>query len=459
MPSYNDQSLQQNTLKNTSWRWLVLFLLNLTLAGDYYCYDNPQALQIYLQKDLNIDASTYNLLYSVYNLPNIILPLVAGRLIDFFGVRMATIFYASLIVLGQILVTFGGYSEDFWLMFAGRAIYGLGGDSLSVCEIFFVTEWFGGLELAFAYSFLDVVSGIFEGFNAFLTPMIYNYKGELGLPLLFGVIICLISLLSAITVAIIDIINDNIEGRVTPKIYVKEGEEINVREMFNMPLLYWLIIINYGFQSGSYYSFTNIANSYLIQRYGFDSVIAGTLLAITVYGIGGFFPPIWGMLIDKFGQRVTLIFIVGYLIFTANLLFLTSSDCSSLCYWPLPVIPLILLGIYRSAIDGVTFPSFSIFLPQRKLAISYAGAFCFQNLLLTIDPTIMGIIIDDAPNYNVGYIRVSLFLLFNSLLGLIVIGFIYWENRKGYKLQLVYHEIVHLTEYEEDRESLIINNI
>ena len=463
MSSINEQSSQQNnqnTLKNTSWRWLVLFLLNLTLAGDYFCYDNPQALQSYLQQDLNIDAAKYSLLYSVYSLPNIILPLVAGRMIDFFGVRIATIFYASLILLGQILVTFAGYSENFWLMFAGRAIYGFGGDSLSVCETFFVTEWFGGLELAFAFSFQDVVSGLFEGTNAFLTPRLYNYGNKLGLPLLFGAILCLISLLSAIGVAIIDRINDNIEGRVTAKVYVKEGEEINIREMFNMPLLYWLIIINYGLQSGAFYSFTNIANNYLVQRYGFDPVIAGTVLAITVYGIGGFFPPFWGKIIDTFGQRVILTFIVALLLFTSNLLFLTSKDCTNACYWPFPVIPLILLGLFISATDSVTYPSFPIFLPATKLATSYAGAWCFQNIILTIDPTIVGVIIDSAPDYNIGYIRVSLFLLSTSCIGLIVIGLIYWENRKGYKLHLVFQENVHLPQYiEEDQESLIIDNI
>ena len=59
-------------------RWLVLVLLSLLMSGNYYCYDNPAALYTPLarrfvpnrQFELYFDG-----FYSVYSLPNIVLPL------------------------------------------------------------------------------------------------------------------------------------------------------------------------------------------------------------------------------------------------------------------------------------------------------------------------------------------------------------------------------------------------
>ncbi len=74
-------------------RWLMLFLLCTTLVGSYWCYDLPAATQNSLadyfsdgdasvdDDGTNTDTSSfsfkYNLLYSVYSWPNIILPVRA----------------------------------------------------------------------------------------------------------------------------------------------------------------------------------------------------------------------------------------------------------------------------------------------------------------------------------------------------------------------------------------------
>jgi len=256
---------------------------------------------------------------------------------------------------------------------------------------------------------------------------------------------------------VLDRYNDKIEGNEGVKTFVREGEGVNIPEMLKFPVLYWLIIGNYGLQSGAFYNFTNVANGYLVTRYGFNPVTAGTLIAFCIYGTGAVFPPMWGKLIDTFGQRVYFMLMAAMFLVGAHLGFITSHDCANECYWPVPVVPLVLLGLYISCADSLTYPSFPIFLPERKLATAFAGALVCQNIVLTVGPAIVGLILDDAPDYDVGYERASWFFLGCALAGIVVIGFLYVvDRRQGSRLQLV-HEVFEVEDErdgEEERERL-----
>jgi len=137
---------------------------------------------------------------------------------------------------------------------------------------------------------------------------------------------------------------------------------------------------------------------------------------------------------------VTFIFVVASFAFTANFLFWISSECTTTtCYFPIPTIPLVLLGLYISATDSLTYPTFPIFLQERKLGTAFGGALICQNIALTIGPAVAGYLLDDAPNYNIGYKRVSFFLMMSSAIGMIFIAILYWlEKKKGSRLQKVH---------------------
>lgn len=66
--------------RRTSFRWLGLFLQCSINIGQRFCFDNPQALQFYFTSDpLSLSSTEYNLFYSVYSFPNIVLPFFAGK--------------------------------------------------------------------------------------------------------------------------------------------------------------------------------------------------------------------------------------------------------------------------------------------------------------------------------------------------------------------------------------------
>jgi MFS family permease len=89
-------------------------------------------------------AFRFNLLYSVYSFPNCVLPFFGGLVSDRLGVRLTGVIFMALILLGQIITSVGTTLKDadtaWYVMWLGRTVFGLGGESLSVAQSAFVGE-------------------------------------------------------------------------------------------------------------------------------------------------------------------------------------------------------------------------------------------------------------------------------------------------------------------------------
>ena len=57
---------------------------------------------------------------------------------------------ALLALVGQLLVTGGVWGRNWWGMWVGRALFGVGTESLTVVNRVFIARWFVGKELALA---------------------------------------------------------------------------------------------------------------------------------------------------------------------------------------------------------------------------------------------------------------------------------------------------------------------
>ena len=145
-------------------RWLMLLSLCCGLFGSYYIYDLPAATENNLATYFNEGVSNstavgdddggstsedsfafrFNLLYSVYSFPNCVLPFFGGLVSDRLGVRLTGVVFMALILLGQIITAVGTTLKDadtaWYVMWLGRTVFGLGGESLSVAQSAFVGE-------------------------------------------------------------------------------------------------------------------------------------------------------------------------------------------------------------------------------------------------------------------------------------------------------------------------------
>src|SRR5262245_57498950 len=106
-----------------AWRWAALIAISVALFGNYYVYDAIAPVADLLQKQLGFTDTQLGTLNAIYSLPNIVMVLVRGIIVDRFGVRLSTLVFASIAFVGAVVTAM---SPSFPVMAAGRLIFGLG---------------------------------------------------------------------------------------------------------------------------------------------------------------------------------------------------------------------------------------------------------------------------------------------------------------------------------------------
>ncbi|KAJ3037022.1 hypothetical protein HK097_003644 [Rhizophlyctis rosea] len=146
-----------------AFRSLVFVLCGFALFGISYSYNLPASINTPLHHHLGSTYEEYqwqiNLLYTVYSLPNFILPLLGGMLIDALGHRTMLVVFSFVIVAGQALFAVGTQIKNFDAMVVGRSILGTAADSVEIASTVVSTDWFQGRYLALALAMHSSLAG------------------------------------------------------------------------------------------------------------------------------------------------------------------------------------------------------------------------------------------------------------------------------------------------------------
>lgn len=131
---------------------------------------------------------------------------MGGFLIDrVFGIRLGTIIYLVILLIGQLTFAFGGILNTFWIMIVGRFIFGIGAESLAVAQNNYAVLWFKGKELNMVFGLQLSVARFGSTVNFWVMQPIYNYVYDLhqtlpplGVVLLLATVTCVLSLMCAL---------------------------------------------------------------------------------------------------------------------------------------------------------------------------------------------------------------------------------------------------------------------
>jgi MFS family permease len=165
------------------------------MLGDFYCYDNPAALYKQLKSKFSSTMTpsqyetNFQLLYTAYALPNVILPFFGGYLVDRFGTRSTLLVFSAILAVAQCVFALGCSIDSFTVMLLGRVLFGLGGECLTVAQNVILTEWYKGRELAFSFGISLSFCRGGSVLNNNLSPYLAD-KVNLEFSLWFGAILC-----------------------------------------------------------------------------------------------------------------------------------------------------------------------------------------------------------------------------------------------------------------------------
>lgn len=160
-------------------RWTILFLSCFTLFSNQYAFVNPDSIQLQIMKAFKIDFFHFNILQAMVSLPNILVCIIAGFVMDAVGPAKASVCFVMITLVGQVLFALAPYTADFDMALAGRALFGVGSECQSIWFNTLVTIWFFYTEGCTASASGQAI-GKAGGFLAgVLTPFIYEQFGDI----------------------------------------------------------------------------------------------------------------------------------------------------------------------------------------------------------------------------------------------------------------------------------------
>lgn len=223
-------------------KFLFIFFL-----GSYFCYDNPSALQDNLIKDLNITKFQFGLLYSFYSWPNVILCFIGGFLLDrVFGIRLGTIIYMAILLVGQMIFAAGGMLNSFNLMLLGRFVFGIGAESLAVAQNNYAVLWFKGKELNMVFGMQLSFARIGSTVNFMVMETLYKYVDQfyhgyeaIGMVLLLAGSTCIMSMFCALILGWMD----KRAQRILRRIDNPTGEVAKLSDITTFKVTFWMVAI------------------------------------------------------------------------------------------------------------------------------------------------------------------------------------------------------------------------
>ncbi|KAK3840911.1 MAG: major facilitator superfamily domain-containing protein, partial [Linnemannia gamsii] len=414
--------------------WLVLLLACLLLFGNYYCYDIPAALNVQLGEWLGDDYATHqyhiNLLYSVYSLPNIILPLLGGFLIDRLSASRMLVLFSLCICAGQVIFAVGVSVKSIWMMILGRFIFGIGGECLEVAQAKITTDWFKSRWLGFALGLNLSSARIATALNDNVSPAIAVGGGGVVGASWAGVLVCTTSLFCGIALAYLDrpesrnesgvrldardrnqdeirSRKDNIVGRqainvssdstmTMSSVALQEEEDIEKEnemaeddqmlysEIFTLQPTFWILslicISLYGMSAESLHCCCRAVS-----------------IPDIVSSVGS---PLCGYLVDRFGHRAR------YIPLSAILLIWTHAQLGFT--FITPVIGMFILGLAYSLFASVLWPCIPFLVKDHQLGTAYGLVTIALNISLTFFPMIVASILGKGSYLHVEGLFITL---------------------------------------------------
>jgi MFS family permease len=360
------------------WRWLILLVVSLVMFGSYYIYDSLSPINEFIQQDMGIDNAKFGLLFSSYYIVNLLFVLlIAGFILDRFGIRKAGTFYVFLILLGS-LVTSLGAGKSFVVMLIGRMIFGVGSEATLLVTNKVIARWFKGKELGFAYG-LNITVMRFGTVLAFNTSVqIADWTGAWRWSVWAGTVVMFICFIFFLVYLMID-------KDVDKKIKAGTEEKIVVKDIFKLSSAFWFISILCVTFYSAIFPFTNHAPRFLQMKFGLSAAKGGQYTSYIMIA-SMIFTPLLGLLVDKLGRRGRIMIIGSLMIVPAHLLLgLTFIH---------PAVSFLILGVSFSLVPAALWPAIPILVKEKFLGTAFGIVAWIQMSGLTLFPWLAGKIVD-----------------------------------------------------------------
>lgn len=350
------------------------------MLGNYYAYDSVGPVAEQLSRELHFSDTQIGTLNAIYSLPNIFLVVIGGILIDRFGARWVAFVTTAICLAGAVLTALGAH---FPVMAAGRLLFGIGSETLSVAILVALAQWFNGRYLALLMA-INISVARLGSYLADQSPSFASslYAQGWQAPLWLATAFAGLSLAGAVLYLYIDRREAQRGALAVPP----PPERIDWRHTLSFGAEYWLlVIVCVAFFSVIFPFRSTFAIKYLQEAQGYSLAQAGTLNSY-VFLAAVFATPVFGLLLDRIGRNAPLL-AFGSLLMPLSLLVLALVSGGA-------GLSTALLGVSFSLVPAVLWPSVARYAPAEHLGTAYGLMTTLQNFGLFAANLIAGYLND-----------------------------------------------------------------
>ena len=343
--------------------WLVCGLIALAQYGNFYVYDSIGPVADLLQQQRGFSDSQVGLLNAIYSLPNVVLILLGGVLVDRFGAARTTLLTAGICLCGALLTAF---SPSFAGMAAGRLLYGIGAETFSIATLAGVAQYFAGGTVALAMG-LTLAIGRLGSYSADMSPSWFTTAYAQGWqpPLVIATVVAATSFAASAVYWWVD------RGQRGQAAAAPTAERFVWRDLLHFGRAYWYLLglcvlwysVILAFRS-------TFSIKYFQHTHGLDLAAAGEMNSY-VFLAAVFATPAFGWMCDRL-QRYAPFLALGALLLPIALAVLALTGWS---LW----ISTALIGVSYSLVPAVMWPLTSRLVAPARFGTAIGLMWVAQN--------------------------------------------------------------------------------
>ncbi|MDY0015889.1 MAG: MFS transporter [Bacteroidales bacterium] len=458
------EKIQQTLRDSKIARWTALAIVAFTMLCGYYLADVMAPLKGLLEQQLSWNSEEYGFFTSAYGWFNVFLffLIFGGIIVDKMGVRftglMATIIMVVGISIKYWAVSTHSLDGQVWnlLLFTtkaqvfiaglGFAIFGVGVEVAGITVSKIIVKWFKGKEMALAMGLEMATARIGTGLAIGTSLPIAKYFGTVSMPLLIGLIMACIGLISFFIYTFQDKKLDASQAKFDIDNDVIDQEEaFSIRDIGKIITNkgWWFIAILCVLFYSAVFPFLKYATDLMIQKFNINEDWAGLIPALLPFGTI-ILTPFFGNIYDRKGKGATIMIIGSLILIFVHSMF----SLPFLNQTGIAIILVILLGIGFSLVPSAMWPSVPKIIPEKQLGTAYSLIFWVQNWGLMGVPALIGwvlntycitgqIIVNDTVVNTYNYTIPMLIFTGFGLLALVFAFLLKAEDKKkGYGLEL-----------------------
>jgi len=343
--------------------WVALALVSLANFGNFYVYDSIGPVADLLEQQRGFSNSQIGMLNAIYNLPNIVLLLLGGMLVDRFGAARMLTWTAAICLAGALLTSYG---PTFTSMAGGRLLFGVGAETFNIATLTAVVRYFPHRNLALAMG-LSMALGRGGAFSADMSPTWFPgaYAAGWQPPLEIAALLAALSLVMCGAYWLMD----NRSGIRAQAI--ETAPRLSFRDVSRFGPAYWYLLVLCVLWYSVIFAFrSTFSIKYFQHAHGLDLAAAGAINSY-VFLAALFATPAFGWLCDRIGRYAPFL-AFGALLLPISIAFMAVPQGSL-------GIGTVLIGVSYSLVPAVMWPLTAKLVPTNRLGIALGLMWVVQN--------------------------------------------------------------------------------